>query len=133
MKNLKIWQKLMLLGAVFLVPFAIVTYKMASSINALGTEFARQEVRGLDYYLPLLTLLKDLQEHRGIANVWLNGDASFWGHSRSQDGRSRKGYRRRRRGGSAAGRGAANEREMDGPPRGFARPVERDRKLACGG
>ena len=77
MKNLKIWQKLMLLGAVFLVPFAIVTYKMASSINALGTEFARQEVRGLDYYLPLLTLLKDLQEHRGIANIWLNGDAAF--------------------------------------------------------
>ena len=77
MKNLKVWQKLALMGAVFMVPFAVVTYKMTSSVNALGTEFGRQEIRGLEYYTPLLALLKDLQLHRGMANAWLNGDASF--------------------------------------------------------
>ena len=41
MKNLKVWQKLALMGAVFMVPFAVVTYKMTSSVNALGTEFGR--------------------------------------------------------------------------------------------
>ncbi len=48
MKNLKIWQKLVLMGAVFMVPFAVVTYEMISSINRLGIEFARQESRGLE-------------------------------------------------------------------------------------
>src|SRR5205809_4496423 len=77
MKNLKVWQKLALMGAVFVVPFAFVTYKMASSVNALGTEFARQEIRGLEYYTPLLALLKDLQLHRGMANALFSGDISF--------------------------------------------------------
>jgi methyl-accepting chemotaxis protein len=77
MKNLNVWKKLALMGAIFMVPFAVVTYKMVSSVNALGTEFARQEIRGLEYYIPLLALLKDLQEHRGMASAWLNGDASF--------------------------------------------------------
>jgi methyl-accepting chemotaxis protein WspA len=77
MKNLKVWQKLGMLGAVFMLPFAVVASKMVSSIDALGAEFARQEIRGLDYYTPLLTLLKDLQEHRGLTTAWLAGDATF--------------------------------------------------------
>src|SRR6266576_4812716 len=77
MKNLKVWQKLVLMGTVFMLPFAVVTYKMVSSINELGVEFARQEVRGLEYHAPLLALLKDLQQHRGMASAWLSGDASF--------------------------------------------------------
>src|SRR5947208_14005818 len=77
MKNLKVWQKLALMGAVFVVPFSFVNYKMTPSVNALGTEFGRQEIRGLEHYTPLLALLKDLQLHRGMANAWLSGDASF--------------------------------------------------------
>ncbi|MBA2491965.1 MAG: nitrate- and nitrite sensing domain-containing protein [Gammaproteobacteria bacterium] len=77
MKHLKIWQKLALMAIVFLVWFAAVTYKMVSSINTLGVEFARQEMRGVDYYIPLLALLKDLQQHRSMANAWLSGDAAF--------------------------------------------------------
>jgi methyl-accepting chemotaxis protein len=77
MKNLKVWQKLALMGAVFMLPFAIVTYTMVSSIDKLGIEFARQEIRGLEYYTPALTLLKDLQQHRGMAYAWLHGDGSF--------------------------------------------------------
>jgi hypothetical protein len=48
MKNLKVWQKLAVMGTLFMVPFAVVTYKMVSSINGLAVEFARQEVRGLE-------------------------------------------------------------------------------------
>ena len=77
MKNLKVWQKLALMGAVFMLPFAIVTYTMVSSIDKLGIEFARQEIRGLEYYTPALTLLKDLQQHRGMAYALLHGDGSF--------------------------------------------------------
>ena len=77
MKNLKVWQKLALMGAVFMLPFAVVTGKMASSVNTLGVEFARQEIRGLNYYTPALTLLRDLQQHRGMAFALSSGDGSF--------------------------------------------------------
>jgi methyl-accepting chemotaxis protein WspA len=76
MRNLKVWQKLALMGAVFMLPFAAVTSKMTSSINTLGVEFAEQEMRGLEYYTPVLTLLKDLQQHRGLTAAWLSGDQS---------------------------------------------------------
>ncbi len=77
MKNLKVWQKLALMGAVFMLPFAVVTYTMVSSIDTLGADFARQELRGLEYYSPLSTLLQDLQQHRDMSSAWLSGDASF--------------------------------------------------------
>ena len=76
MKNLKAWQKLGLIGAISMLPFAVVTYKMASSINTLGVEFARQEIRGLEYYTPLTTLLNSLQLHRGLTALSLSGDVS---------------------------------------------------------
>src|SRR5882762_669420 len=77
MKNLKVWQKLLVVGVILMLPFGAVTGRMVSSINALGTEFARQESRGLEYYTPLLVLLNDLQEQRGLSSIWLSGDASF--------------------------------------------------------
>jgi methyl-accepting chemotaxis protein len=77
MKNLKVRQKLLVMGVILILPFGAVTWRMVSSINALGTEFARQESRGLEYYTPLLVLLKDLQEQRGLTSIWLSGDVSF--------------------------------------------------------
>ena len=77
MRNLKVWQKLALMGGLFLIPFGAVTYKMTSSINALGLESAQIEIRGLEYYGPALALVKDLQLHRHLAHVRLAGDKSF--------------------------------------------------------
>jgi methyl-accepting chemotaxis protein WspA len=77
MKNLRVWQKLAVMGAVFLLLFAVVTWKMTSSLNVLGVEFTRQEIRGLEYYTPALALVKSLQLHRGMSSAWLNGEASF--------------------------------------------------------
>ncbi len=77
MQNLRVWQKLALIAAVFMLPFAGVTYKMTSSIRVLGVDFAEQELRGLEYYTPVLALLRDLQQHRDMTAAWLSGDASF--------------------------------------------------------
>lgn len=77
MKNLKVWQKLALLGVLFLIPFAFVTYTMVSSINTEKVEFAQLELAGTQYYLPLSTLLKDIQQHDSLTRAWLSGDASF--------------------------------------------------------
>jgi methyl-accepting chemotaxis protein WspA len=77
MKHLKVWQKLALMGAVFMVSFAIVTYKMVASVNALGLQAAQQELRGLEYYTPGLQLIKHLQLHRSMTDAALRGDGSF--------------------------------------------------------
>src|SRR5471032_778117 len=79
MKNLKVWQKLAVMGALFLIPFAIVTYVMVSSINSEKVNFAKLELLGTEYYTPLSALLKDLQQHNSLAGAWLNGDPSFEG------------------------------------------------------
>jgi methyl-accepting chemotaxis protein WspA len=77
MKNLKVWQKLALMGGLFLLPFAAVTSKMVASINALGLEATQMEVQGLAYCKPALALMKNLQLHRDIAHARLGGDRSF--------------------------------------------------------
>ena len=99
MRNLKAWQKLGLIGAISMLPFAVVTYKMASSINTLGVEFARQEIRGLEYYTPLTTLLNNLQLHRSLTALSFSGDASSKApldkHTRGRRERYQEGRRSR--------------------------------------
>jgi methyl-accepting chemotaxis protein WspA len=77
MKNLKLWQRFALMGAVTLLPFTLMTYRMVSSIRVLSVNFARQELIGVAYCRPLLSLLKDLQVHRGMTAASLSGDASL--------------------------------------------------------
>jgi methyl-accepting chemotaxis protein WspA len=83
MRNLKVWQKLALMGMVFLIPFAVVTTKMVSAVDTLGVDFATQQLRGLEYTAPALTLVKDLQQHRDVASIVLNGDAGYRGRLES--------------------------------------------------
>jgi methyl-accepting chemotaxis protein len=79
MRNLKVWQKLALMGVIFLIPFAFVTIKMVSAIDTLGVDFAAQELRGLEFTRPALALVKDLQQHRDVASIMLNGEAGYRG------------------------------------------------------
>ncbi len=76
MKNLKIWQKLALLAAIFSIPFLVVTWTLLSTVNAEGVSFARQERDGLQAALPLLRIGQDLQRHRNLADRVLAGDAT---------------------------------------------------------
>ena len=79
MRNLKVWQKLALMGVIFLIPFALVTMKMVSAIDTLGVDFAARELRGLEFTGPSLTLVKNLQQHRDVASLVLSGDAGYRG------------------------------------------------------
>jgi len=79
MRNLKVWQKLALMGGIFLIPFALVTMKMVSAIDTLGVDFAAQELRGLEFTRPALVLVKDLQQHRDVASIVLNGEGGYRG------------------------------------------------------
>jgi signal transduction histidine kinase/DNA-binding response OmpR family regulator/HPt (histidine-containing phosphotransfer) domain-containing protein len=66
MKNLLVWQKLALLGAVFLVPLVVVTYALLSSVHSLGIASARHELLGVEYGQTLERVLHDLQLLRGM-------------------------------------------------------------------
>jgi PAS domain S-box-containing protein len=65
-KHLKVGQKLALMGVVFMLPFAVVTYKLITSVDTLGVKFADKESHGLEYCAPLLKLLPSLQERREL-------------------------------------------------------------------
>jgi hypothetical protein len=67
MKNLKIWQKLLLLAAVFMLPFLIVTATLLSTVKE-QVDFAQGELTGVDYAVPLLKLADDLRVHRAVAD-----------------------------------------------------------------
>ncbi len=49
-----------------MLPFAVVTYKLITSVNTLGVKFAVQESHGLEYCAPLVKLLQTLQERREL-------------------------------------------------------------------
>jgi methyl-accepting chemotaxis protein len=72
LQYLRVWQKLALLGVLFLIPFAIVTSTMVSSINSEKIDFAQLELMGTEYDAPLSTLLKDLQQHEGLAAAMMD-------------------------------------------------------------
>ncbi len=72
MKNLKIWQKLALLAAVFTLPFLLVTARLLSAVNE-QVDFARGELVGLEYAVPLLSLADHLREHRALADRVISG------------------------------------------------------------
>src|SRR6476469_5633746 len=87
MKNLKIWQKLLLLAFVCTVPFLIVTWTLLSTVKE-QVDFASGELTGVDYAMPLLALADDLRTHRALADRVIadqrarSADSSFDLHSK---------------------------------------------------
>ena len=77
MRNLKIWHKLALLGMVLLIPFWVVTYKLAQTNTVETIQPAREEISGLTYFNDLHAILDDMRLHRDSAAGFLNGDSSF--------------------------------------------------------
>jgi methyl-accepting chemotaxis protein len=76
MNRLTYSRKMMLLTAVFLVPIAILTYQLAGQFGA-NIDFASKERKGAAYLRPTLDFLQHIQQHRGAANTFLSGDATF--------------------------------------------------------
>lgn len=70
MKNLKVWQKLALIGLVFLIPLLAVAWLLALKLNQ-GIDFRRRELSGLKVASPLLDLVRDLQAYRAARHAAL--------------------------------------------------------------
>lgn len=74
-RNMKIWQKLVLAGALAVIPVIMLAVLFLQSRNE---QIARtqSELAGLEYVTPMRQLLERLPQHRSAAGVLLNGDAS---------------------------------------------------------
>jgi len=76
MNRLSYSRKILLLTVVFLIPIVILTYQLAAQLGT-ATDIAGQERKGVAYLRPTLDLLQHMQQHRGAANTFLSGDATF--------------------------------------------------------
>ncbi|WP_321475593.1 HAMP domain-containing methyl-accepting chemotaxis protein [uncultured Paludibaculum sp.] len=75
MKNLKIWQKLMVLALLGATPVIVLMFLFVTSRNEQITK-SRAELAALESLQPVRRLLEHLAQHRALANVYLTGDMS---------------------------------------------------------
>ncbi|MEJ5251519.1 MAG: hypothetical protein WHX60_06515, partial [Armatimonadota bacterium] len=76
MERLSTTRKIALIGAVFVLPIAYLTWASFSD-HTENIEFARRELIGTKYLQPVLSLMKHIQQHRGAVAGLKGGDASF--------------------------------------------------------
>lgn len=74
--RLKYSQKFLLVGIVCLLPLLVALILLINRLND-QIVFSAKERLGLEYCITLRQMIDDLQQHRGMANSYLNGDASF--------------------------------------------------------
>lgn len=67
MKNLKVWQKLGLLGGVFLLPFAFVTWHLVKDSTEARLKAANREIAGAKFHGAVTPLLREIQVLRDLA------------------------------------------------------------------
>jgi signal transduction histidine kinase/ActR/RegA family two-component response regulator/HAMP domain-containing protein len=69
----RIWHKLAAIALTFIVPLALTTYLLIEELD-VRIEFAKQELRGVEYLRPLSALLLDVSDHRAAARRAFTGD-----------------------------------------------------------
>jgi twitching motility protein PilJ len=78
LKNLKIGQKLAVVGLPFLLLIGVLSYIVIRQ-SAADVGFAQKEVKGVEYARPLRDLLSRLMQHRALATRTLSGGGSTRG------------------------------------------------------
>ncbi len=74
-RNMKIWQKLVLAGVLAVIPVVMLTVLFLQSRNEQITR-TQAELAGLEYVTPMRQLLERLPQHRSAASAFLSGDTS---------------------------------------------------------
>jgi twitching motility protein PilJ len=74
-KDIPVGQKLALIALSLLLPIGILLYFTTSQVQQ-DIAFAQKELLGAQYLEPVQELLKDIPQHRGLTNTFLNGNTS---------------------------------------------------------
>src|SRR4051794_35212984 len=78
LKNLKIGQKLVVVGLPFLLPLGVLSWIVVQR-SAADAAAGQKELRGVEYARPLRALLRDVLRHRALAAKTLNGSGAARG------------------------------------------------------
>ncbi|RJQ53345.1 MAG: HAMP domain-containing protein [Nitrospiraceae bacterium] len=76
MDRLRYPRKMAVIAFVFSVPLLLFMYLLITEINA-DIHFAEKEKLGAKYNEAVMRFVRDVQQHRGMSNAFLTGDASF--------------------------------------------------------
>jgi signal transduction histidine kinase/CheY-like chemotaxis protein len=76
MNRLKYPQKFLLIGFLLALPLALVLNQFLLQANK-DIDFALREQIGLEYIRPVVKLLQDVEQHRGLTSAFLGGDTTF--------------------------------------------------------
>lgn len=76
MRRVDFKRRILLIGGAFTLPILVTAYQLDAQWRS-DIAFARQELKGTECLKPLLPLIQHIQQHRGAADGFLSGDASF--------------------------------------------------------
>lgn len=76
MSRLRYWQKFTLVIIFSTIPVGYALFSFITQIDK-SIAFSEKEISGVHYLTPVNILLQDLQQHRGMASLYLRGDTSF--------------------------------------------------------
>lgn len=76
LNRMKLWQKLILMVAVLMVPTVYLVTLLIKEKN-ISIDLTRNEISGVEYLKPVYSLLTDVIDHRGMHHLALSGDTSI--------------------------------------------------------
>lgn len=76
LNKIKIGAKLGALSIMFMLPIAILLFMLVVEKDK-NIEFAKSEISGVEYIVPLQSLLSNVATYRGLSNTYLNGNESI--------------------------------------------------------
>jgi len=69
-------KKMQLISIAFITPLILTTYFLVSE-QMIAVKFAKSELTGVEYIIPVRQLIQHFPEHRGMTNAYLSGNESF--------------------------------------------------------
>lgn len=70
-----VWHRLLAAGLMLCIPLAMLAILLVKEQNA-DIAFARKEMAGVEHLTVVLQLVGHIQQHRGLARRWLDGDVA---------------------------------------------------------
>lgn len=76
LNHLKLGAKLGAVGLIFMIPILFLLYSMVTEKHN-DIAFSQKELSGVEYIVPLQSMISNVASHRGLTNGYLNGNEEF--------------------------------------------------------
>ncbi|MFQ5580487.1 MAG: nitrate- and nitrite sensing domain-containing protein [Nitrospiria bacterium] len=90
-RDMKIRNKMLVTGFALFIPLVVLIVMLAVEKD-IAIDFGQKEIYGVEYLLPLNHAVVNIPKHRGMANVYLNGDLNIKERLESQARKIDEGF-----------------------------------------